>query len=126
MMLISFIIIGNIVFGPKHLELSSFINAAFFCFEFLSGQLQFTKLASFESTIGYGFGVVFFICFVLILLPYLFGIIIYTYGILREKMQMPTQALAEIAADKSTAATMKWINLIFFLPPKTEEQLAKE
>lgn len=37
MMLISFIIIGNIIFGPSHLELSTFVNASFFCFEFLSG-----------------------------------------------------------------------------------------
>lgn len=52
--------------------------------------MKFARLAEFDSIVGYIFALLFFIIFILILLPYLYGIIIYTYGILREKMQMHT------------------------------------
>ncbi|CAD8082619.1 unnamed protein product [Paramecium primaurelia] len=126
MALISFIMISNIIFGPLNDEIATLGNAAYVCFEFFCGNFKFAFLEQIVPGIGFIYSLLFFIAFNLILLPYFYGIIILTYGQLRQKLQLTTQALAEIAADKSTAATMKWINLIFFVPPVTEEQQLRE
>ncbi|CAD8094996.1 unnamed protein product [Paramecium sonneborni] len=114
MVLVSFIMISNIIFGPLNDEIATLGNAAYLCFEFFCGNFKFAFLEQIVPGIGFVYSLLFFISFNLILLPYFYGIIILTYGQLRQKLQLTTQALAEIAADKSTKATMKWINLIFF------------
>lgn len=67
-------------------DLSSIANTSFFCFEFMCGNFKFLKLASISPVLGYIYASVFVICFVFLMIPYFYGIILYTYGQLRVKM----------------------------------------
>lgn len=79
-MLISNIIIGNILFGSEDNDLSSIGNTAFFCFEFMCGNFKFHKLKEISPILGYFFGLIFITCFVFLMIPYFYGIILYNYG----------------------------------------------
>lgn len=80
MSLISFIMIANVLFGPHNVQLATLGNAAYLCFEFFCGNYKFAILEDIVPGIGFIYALIFFICFNLILLPYFYGIIIFTYG----------------------------------------------
>lgn len=80
MALISFIIIANVLFGTINVDLATLGNAAYFVFEFFCGNLKFKVLNDLIPATGFLYAFIFFICFNVILLPYFYGIIIFTYG----------------------------------------------
>ena len=76
-----------------------------------------------DSVLGYIYGLLFVICNVFLLVPNFYGIILSTYTNLRLRMQLTTQAMTEIATDESKNMTMKWVNLFFCIPPKSEKDI---
>lgn len=60
------------------------------------------------------------------LIPYFYAIILSNYSKIRERLQLTTQAISEILTDESKAISMKWINLIFCIAPKSEAEILNE
>ena len=61
-----------------------------------------------------------------LIIPYFYAIILSTYSKIRERLHLTTQAITEIATDESKATSVKWLNLIFCIAPKSESEIVNE